>query len=467
MAIHYPREPEGESDPHPARGRPGEGGSADGGVVARLPDARPAPEAESAPAVQPRPARRWLRALLPVAILAVAVAIVAHLVSTRPVIERSPIPERAWTISTVDVEIADVQPSLELRGEVVAGRQVELRPLVGGRVVEVGQGYVEGGTVRRGELIVAIDPFEYEAAVADRQAQLAEARARLDELEAERAGEASMLDRDREQLALATRETERREALLSRGTGTQKALDDARRELSETQLRVIARNQAINRLTARMAQQRAVIEQRQVALDRAARDLEQTRLFAPFDAFVTDRGTAIGKQVNTNDPVARLIDADWLEARFHVTDSEFARLIGSGGIRGRDAAVVWHAQARDFVFDATIERASSEVNPASGGVDLFARIHDTGIDTVLRPGVFVEVRVPDQVYEDVVRLPNAALQGEDTVYVVAGERLEPRAVTLVARTGNDVLVHGDLRAGERVAAATFAEIGPGVKVEVR
>ena len=76
------------------------------------------------------------------------------------------------TGSAVPVAIADVRPDLRLLGEVVAGRSVELRPLVSGRVIEVGENYVEGGTVREGELLVAIDRFEYESDVAEREAQL-------------------------------------------------------------------------------------------------------------------------------------------------------------------------------------------------------------------------------------------------------------------------------------------------------
>ncbi len=409
----------------------------------------------------------WLRVLVPVAILGGAVAAAAWLVATRPAVERKPVPERSWTISAITVAVADVQPDLRLLGEIVAGRSVELRPLVSGRVIEVGDNYVEGGIVREGELLVAIDPFDYESALAERSAQLIEAKARLEELEAERVGERALLEQDLEQLTLAKRELDRRASLRKKGSGSQKSLDDSKITLAETEQRVIARNQSIDRLGARVAQQQAVISQRQVAVDRAVRDLEQTKLVAPFDAFLTDRGTAIGKQVSVNDRVARLIDASRLEGRFQISDAEFARLIESGGVKGREAKVVWRTRTRDFEFAATIERAGSEVDAASGGVELFARIHDTGLDTVLRPGVFVEVLIPDRPYSQVVRLPAAALQGEDLVYVAVDGRLQPRRVDLVARAGNDVLVRGELEAGDQVASTTFPEIGPGVKVDIR
>jgi len=349
----------------------------------------------------------------------------------------------------------------------VAGRAVELRPLVSGRVIAVGDKYVDGGVVKSGDLLIAIDPFDYEATVRERAAQLAEAEARLRELRAERDGAQALLVRDRESVQLSAREKKRREDLRRRGTGSQKALDDARMALTTIEQRVISRQQLIAQMAARIAQQKAVIDQRRVALARANRDLKNTRLTAPFDAFVADTGTAIGKQVGVGDKVARLIDANRLEARFHMSDAEFARLVAAGGYKGRVATVTWRARTRDFVFAARIDRSGSEVDPKSGGINLYARIAKTGLATVLRPGIFVEVEVPDQVYRKVARVPASALHGDDMVYVVDKGRLVPRQVTLVASAGTDVLLRGGLATGDRVVTTDFAEIGPGVRVKVR
>jgi len=437
---------------------------ADGGGATEA-EARPRPGAPAQTA--PPPQARLKRALVPLGILLAAAAIAGWLIATRPDVAREPAPERIWTIAATTVEIGDVRPELRLLGEMVAGRSVELRPLVTGRVVEVGENYVEGGIVREGELLIAIDRFDYESAVTRSEAERLEAKARLDELLAQLAGELALRQRDLEQQTLSQRELARRESLRKRGTGSEKAVDDAQSALVEAQRRVIGREQSISQLEARVDQQKAVLAQMQVAVERAVRDLENTRLTAPFDAFVTDRGTAIGKQVGVGDKVARLIDANWFEVRFHVSNSEFARLVASGGIDDRYATVIWRAQSRDFVFEARIERAGSEVDATSGGVDLFARVRGTGVGTVLRPGMFVEIQVADQLYQSVARLPESALHGDDTVYAVVDGRLEPRDVELVARAGNDVLLRGELRAGDVVATTAFAEIGPGVRVETR
>lgn len=410
--------------------------------------------------------KRALRIGLPFAVLALAAAVAGYLRATRPVVAPSPPEARPWPVATVSVAYSDERPVLTAFGEVVAGREIDVRALVAGPVVEVGPGFVEGGVVEAGDLLVAVDPFDYRQAVAEAKARLDEARARVKELEAERRAEEAILEREREQAALAWRGVERRERLAGTAAGSEKALDDARLTLSQYEQKVLAREQSVERLMARADRQRAVVAQLQAALRRARRDLERTRLIAPFGGFLADIGAELGERVGAGERVARLIDAGRLEVRFHLSDLKFGRLLQAGGYQGRPVRVVWRVGAEVFAFDAEIARLGSEIDPASGGLELFASLRRAGPDLPLRPGAFVEIRVPEATYRGVVRLPETALFGGDTVYAVVDGALEARTVRFVGRLGADILVRGDLAGGEAVVTTRFPEIGPGVRVAV-
>ena len=412
-------------------------------------------------------AKRILKLVLPLIILALAIAGAGYLRATKPGLTPKAPVEKVWPVSAVEAAPSDIKPELRVFGEIVAGREVEMRPLVAGRVVETGPDFVEGGVLRRGDLLVAIDPFDYDAKVTDRTAALAEARAKLREIEAELKAYRTLLVRDREQVALRRRDVKRRESLVRGGITSEKTLDDARLILSEQQQKVTEREMGIERHKARLEQQRAVIERLEVEVRQARRDLEETRLTAPFDGFIIDVSTEIGKRVSEGDRVARLIDANRLEARFHLSNDQFGRLLQAGGYRDRPARVLWRIGGEAYSFDATIERIRGEIDPTSGGVDMFARIRASGTETSLRPGAFVEVYLSDRLYRDVVRLPESALHGDDVVYVADEGRLVARRIELVLRVGNDVLVRGPFEPGDRVVTTRFPEIGPGLKVEIR
>ena len=410
--------------------------------------------------------KRIIKIGLPVAVLALAVAANVYLRATKPNVEAQPARERVWPVAIVKADPGNETPTLHAYGTIVAGRELELKPLVGGRVIEVGEMLVDGGVVRAGETLVTIDPFDFATAIDQRRAELREARAKLVEIKADIEIESSMLERDQEQVSISQRDVQRRQTLRKKSAGSEKALDDARVILSERREAVLAREQTVTRLKARAEQQQATIDRWEAALRRDEKDLQRTKVTAPFDAFVTDVDVAVGQQVDKRDKLARLIAVDGLDVRFHLSTREFSRLAASGRFYGRSVRVLWHLGDETQEFEADIQRQQSEIDPATGGVELYARVKSTGFETLLRPGAFVEVFIPDQSYPAVVSLPNAALHADDTVYKVVEGRLEIQHVTPVMRQRGQVFVAG-IAAGTLIVTSRFPEMGPGLRVSVQ
>lgn len=404
---------------------------------------------------------------IPLLVLALSIGIAGYLQATRPSVTPKQPEERIWTVAAVPVEVGNLRPEIKLFGEIVSGRTVELRPQVSGKIVQASANLLEGGIVRSGEVLIHIDPFDYEAEVRQREAELTEARGRLKELEAQLAGARSLLKEDVEQVTLRRRDVERRARLRGSGAGTVKSSDDAQLALSEAEQRRIDRRQEITRLEAVIEQQGATIDRLEVAVARAKRDRAETRVVAPFSGFLQSVETAEGKWVNVGDPIARLIDADRLEAKFHISRTKFRRLVAGGGYQGRPARIVWRGRADAAPYTAYIDRVGGEVDATTGGVNLYARIETGGVETVLRPGAFIEVYISDREFERVVRLPATSVHDDNTVYIVKDDRLEAKAVEIATRVGGDVIVSGSLADGDRVVTTRFPELAPGLKVKVQ
>lgn len=409
--------------------------------------------------------RTLLKVAAPVAVLALGMLIFAGLRATRPQLAAKPVAERVWTVAVAEIELGALRPVMNFEGEVVAGREAELRPLVAGPIVELHPNFAAGGRLCKGDTVLRVDPFAYQAAVSERKAELAEARARVDELDSEIAAETKNLGRDRDQWALARQELERRTQLRSAGTVSDRSLEEARLVESERQQRVTAREQAIARNAAKLEQARAAVGRLEWALKRAERSLADTTLVAPFDGFLHDTDAAVGKQVAVSDRLGRLIEATTLEVRFHVPDHAYARL-SRAPLAEFPAEVHWRVGDSERVYPAVLDRVDSKIKSASGGVLIYARLTGLPAATDLRPGAFVTVAVTDRGYEAAARLPARALHDGDTVYVVSDGRLAARKVEMLAREGGDLIVRGDLAAGDRVVTTRFPEIAPGVRVAV-
>ena len=416
----------------------------------------------------PSRARRLRRSLLPLLVLAAAVAIFAGLLSTREVIVATPPEERVWAVEAAAVTIETTRPRLPLFGQVVAGRAVDLRPLVAGRIAAVGPDFHEGGFVAEGDAVVSIDPFDFEAARALRAADLAEAQAALREVEADLAGARARLEQDLRQLALLRQEAERRRQLHGRGTVSQRALDDAELTLSRQEQAASQRRNDVERLTARIDRQQATIRRAEVALELAERDLAETRLVSPFGGWLVDLDAEVGKRVGVGERVARLVDASRLEIRLLIPNDEFGQLAASGDVIGRELVAVWRMGEARRRLPARIVRLEGEIDAASGGVTAFARLTGSPEDLgLLRAGAFVEVALEGAELAGVARLPASALFDGDTVYRIGpDERIEAVQVAVLAREEASLLLRGPLAEGERIVLTRFPEIAAGLKVEV-
>jgi RND family efflux transporter MFP subunit len=413
--------------------------------------------------------RRLFKLLLPVAVIALGLGGFVYLAQTRATPQPAEPAPQIWPVEAITVALEDRQPLLELYGEIVAGRRADIRASVAGEVARVAERFRDGALVRQGETLLEIDPFDYRATLDERRAELAEAQARLAELRARKALEEAALARERDILELAERETERRERLAQRGAVSTQALDDSREELLRTRQSVTVRENTVAAEEARIAQQQAAIERLRVRVRMAERDLARTTIAAPFTGLLGETAVELGQRVGVNEAVAELVDATRLEARFQLSETQYGRLLACrDGLVGRAATVAWRVGVTAIEFPATVERVDASIRMDTGGVAVFARLDGLTPDTALRPGAFVEVRLPDCGYEDVASLPAAALHGEDRVFVIDEQgRLAERRVEPAAVVGETVLVRSGLAEGDRVVTSRFTEARAGDAVEVR
>jgi len=406
--------------------------------------------------------------VLPLVILAIGGSGMAYLKASKPVEEPVAVEERVWNVTAEKVQLGDLAPEVQLFGTLIASRDVDLRSLVAGEVIGVATDFKEGARIERGELLVEIDPFDFEALLSERKASALEAKSRLIELKALKRSEQTSLARDREILALDVRNLKRSEKLSKRGNISEKSLDNARSALSRQMQQVEQRDAQLDIQRARIGQQEAVLVRLEVGVKRAERDLSNTHLIAPFTGYISEIGAELGKRIDVKDKVARLIDAGQLEVEFHLSDKQYGILIASkGGVFDRPIKVSWRTGDVVHVFAGKIARIGSEMKAETGGVDIYAVLDPNTVIAEARPGAFVDVTLTGETYSNAVRIPEQSVYSKKTVYVIEDGRLAARDVTILFDNGINLLVAGDLNDGDQLVTTRFSEIGPGIRVEVR
>ena len=364
-------------------------------------------------------------------VAALGLALMVVIVATGPVTEPEDDAVLPPLVRVMEARPGPVRLTVAAHGVVLPKTESRLVSEISGRIVSVADSMVSGGFFRRGDVLVTIDRVDYELA-------LEQARARLSSAQSE--------------LAQARRAFDRQERL----TATDSVSESNRDEAENRQL------------LAEASYRDATAQEK-----RAERDLERTRVVAPYDGRVRSELVDPGQFVNRGETLANLYSVDVAEVRLPVHDEDLAFLPVSLDGAPDPAArlgVVLRARfaGRAHEWRGQIVRTEGEIDPGTRMVKMIAQVqrpYDQPNGTApLTVGLFVDAEIEGREVEDAVVLPRAALQSEGHVHVIeANDRLAVRQVEVVRLLGEEVYVLG-LRNGERVSLTRLPGAADGLRV---
>ncbi|GAB5447795.1 efflux RND transporter periplasmic adaptor subunit [Gymnodinialimonas sp.] len=371
--------------------------------------------------------------------------------------------ERIFAAEVAPLVFGEETPVLTAFGEIRSRRTLELRAPAEGTVIELAEGFEDGGAVTAGQLLLRIDPAEAQSArdtaaadLRDAENELAEATRALELAEEE-------VTAARMQAEIRSRALVRARDLLERGVGSTAAVETAELAEATANQQILSQRRALAQAEARVDSAGTALDRRRIALAEAERRLAQTELRAEFSGVLTDVDAASGRLVNRNERLASLIDAEALEVAFRISTAQYIRLLDEDGtLPQRSVRVILDVFGLDVQADATLTRESGAVEEGQSGRLLFARLDET---RGLRVGDFVRVEVDEPTLPFVARLPSAAL-GSDGQILLLGEEnvLEAVDVELMSRQGDDVLVRGRGLQDRDVVLARTPVLGDGIRV---
>ncbi|MDH3303706.1 MAG: efflux RND transporter periplasmic adaptor subunit [Gammaproteobacteria bacterium] len=285
------------------------------------------------------------------------------------------------------------RPSVRLNGVVQARTVTRIIPQVTGRVIKVSSAFRPGASVARGEVIVVIDPSDYELAVERTLAEIEAARSELTRLEAEAAAEREIW----------------------RGQFPDRKIPD-----------LIARVPQIAASKARIRSGEAAREAAELALSR-------TTVRAPFDARILETELDVGQVVGTNAAVGSMFSIDSLEIVVPVS-AEQRRLIGP--LDGQRVSIIMPT-SNDGVMDGKLLRAAAALDERTRLGTLYVATENPDRLTV---GEFVTVEIEGQDTPDSYRVPASALTSRDRLWVIEDGRLAARNVDVLGREAEMAVV---------------------------
>ena len=373
------------------------------------------------------------RVIAPALILTFSVVIFIGLINNQPTLEttvKEPVPV---AVRALDIKLAPMQLSVSSEGNVQPSIETKVVAQVAGEVVELSSSLVAGGDFSKGDVLLKLDPRDYEIALARSQATLSRAQA---------------------EQRFATEEITRI------------------RSLYGDELASIAELQSAERL---LAVANAASDDAAAAVKRASVDLERTVFTAPFNGRVRAEDVDIGQFLSKGAMIATLYDTDRLQVRLPLADAQLAYLDPSyaqTGMSGEEPAnvVLTANYAGDMQsWSAKLLRTEGDISTKSRFLHVIVAVTETLNSNGVRlpVGLFVNAVIDGRTVDNLVSIPRTALRPDNSVMVIDdSDKLHFRDVSVFKLSDNDVLISEGLASGERISISPLQFVVEGMPVTV-
>lgn len=380
--------------------------------------------------------------IMALVVVAAGIAGVILLIKFRKQPQREEPEVLAPLVEVEQLRMQDIKMIVRGYGTVSPRVEVEIVPEVPGKVVYVHPLLKAGGLIRAKEQIIQIEPRDYELAVQQADAAVAEAQVRLDTEKAE----ADVARKEWEQLHPSM----------------------------EPSSPLVLRDPQIRRAEASL-------KSAQAQLATAELRLERTTLSMPFDILVINERVDLGQYVVVGQSLgsgygieAVQIDVPLEDdelAWFDVFDSTEQRNGGEATVNSTIAQIKADFGGSEHIWKGRVARTTGQVDRTSRMVSVVVEVthpFDTsGGKPPLLPGVFAEVLIEGKVLKGAVAVPRDAVRESNKVWVVEGNCLHIKTLE-IARADKDFAYSiSGLEGGAQIVVSSLDMVTEGMAVRTQ
>lgn len=313
--------------------------------------------------------------------------------------------ERAQQTRVMPLKPIDYTVEIESQGIIATPIVTQLTPQVSGRVIEISPSFDNGAFFKKGDILLELDPTDYESAIISAEANLARAES-----------------------ALAQEQARADQALRNwQDIGFTDPPND-----------LVLRKPQLKEAQANLSAQKA-------ALDNAKRNLERTKIHAPFDGRVRSRSVGLGQAVGNGTKLGEIFSTEYAELRLPLSTRQL-KFIDLKNINHTPVVLTDAINpSPDKQWNATILRTEGELDPTSRELFLIARINDpfnlkqSSHSGSLRINQPVSAKIKGNTLKNVVEIPRSAVSGENEIILVVDGKVKRLTLDIAWSTIDTVI----------------------------
>lgn len=378
--------------------------------------------------------------LMPVWILLLTLVVTVALVALmRKPPENKPTPEIARLVETIEAQPQTIQYRIATYGTVQPRTETTMVAEVSGIVTQVSDTFAAGGFLSAGDVLLQIDPSDYQTALISAEANMASRQAKLSDEQARS--------------------------------------DQARKDWKQ-----LNSNREPNPLVLRLPQleeAKAAVRSAEADVIKARRDLERTTIRMPYDGLVKARSADLGQYVTPGTAVGDVFAIDVAEIRLSLTDEDLGYVdlpkisTRQSRAQGPEVLLTANVGGHPVSWNGRIVRTEGVVDTNTRVVYSVAQVADPyGLldmqrEVPLKVGTFVSAQIIGKTVDNVVTVPRSILQPDNTLFVATSEgTLAVRQVNVTRSTPEMAYINYGLIPGDQIITTSIAAPIPGMAVRI-
>lgn len=308
---------------------------------------------------------------------------------------------------------------------------------VSGKVVSVSDKFNAGKFFQKNDLLLEIDPRDYELSLAQARLKVAQANLRL--------------QMEEKEATVSSKEWK----LLNQGEPT-----------------------GLQAREPQLAEARATLDAAKATEESALRNLDRCRIRAPFDGMVSKANVRPGQFVSAGIQLGEIFATDVSEVRLPLSTSDlsFINLPKPNKPLNIDKApkviLINKVGEESQEWIGSIVRSEENVDPINRMVYVVAKVDDpyslkNNNKALLRRGTFLKATINGRTAKKIIAIPRTALRGKDRVWIAEDGKLIYRKVKPVYLDENLAIISEGIDSNEQIIVSLLAGVidGMGIKIE--
>lgn len=194
----------------------------------------------------------------------------------------------------------------------------------------------------------------------------------------------------------------------------------------------------------------------------ARRNLEDTKLYAPFAGVIAKRSVEEGENVMPGVSAFKIVSIDDIDVKVSIPEKEISE------IRTGQTATVLVSALNDKQYEGTVDKKGIEANPVTHTYDIDIRVKNP--QAQLMPGMVCKVFLAGHTPQSHIIIPNKAVQvspdGKRFVWLADGDTATRRFITTGPLSEFGVTVINGLNPGDRLITEGGSKVSEGMKVSI-